>query len=270
MAKRSYHEVLGVPSGATEADIKKAFRAAAVKLHPDKNPGDPNATRNFQELNEAYQALTSKKGPGRGRANSSEQDPGHAARERARQQQQRAENERRANEARRKAEEKERTRAEEQRKAEEKAKRDAKRRARAEDDRPIARERRAEARADINRARSERAARLKREAEQRADAAYEAKLKAEWTRNSWSAAVADRLAREVREEPRRARIVLMHIPAPFLASDNAATLRPILSRLEPDIFEARRMAFHVDGFNRAIPGFGNKHSAFLKIGRAHV
>jgi molecular chaperone DnaJ len=57
MSKRDYYEILGVPRGATEEDIKKAYRKLAVKHHPDKNLGDKSAEEKFKELSEAYEAL---------------------------------------------------------------------------------------------------------------------------------------------------------------------------------------------------------------------
>ncbi|MBY8977565.1 molecular chaperone DnaJ [Rhodobacteraceae bacterium NNCM2] len=57
MAKRDYYEVLGVDRGASEADIKKAFRQKARKLHPDQNPDDPNAAKEFKEVSEANDVL---------------------------------------------------------------------------------------------------------------------------------------------------------------------------------------------------------------------
>ncbi|HWR72757.1 MAG TPA: DnaJ domain-containing protein, partial [Nitrospirota bacterium] len=60
-AKRDYYEVLGISKGATEADIKKAFRKLARKYHPDVNPGDRSAEQKFKELNEAYEILTDPK-----------------------------------------------------------------------------------------------------------------------------------------------------------------------------------------------------------------
>src|SRR5215831_18733297 len=57
MAKRDFYEVLGVSKGASEADIKKAYRRLARKLHPDVNPGDKAAQKRFQEVQEAYDVL---------------------------------------------------------------------------------------------------------------------------------------------------------------------------------------------------------------------
>lgn len=57
MKKRDYYEVLGVSKAAPDADIKKAYRRLARKLHPDVNPGDKNAQKKFQEVQEAYDVL---------------------------------------------------------------------------------------------------------------------------------------------------------------------------------------------------------------------
>jgi DnaJ-class molecular chaperone len=57
MKKRDYYEVLGVSRGASEAEIKKAYRRLARKLHPDVNPGDKTAQKKFQEVQEAYDIL---------------------------------------------------------------------------------------------------------------------------------------------------------------------------------------------------------------------
>jgi len=55
--KRDYYEVLGISKGASEADVKKAYRKLARKLHPDVNPGDTTAQKKFQEVQEAYEVL---------------------------------------------------------------------------------------------------------------------------------------------------------------------------------------------------------------------
>ena len=57
MAKRDYYETLGVARGATEADIKKAYRKKAMDLHPDRNQDNPHAESRFKEVNEAYDCL---------------------------------------------------------------------------------------------------------------------------------------------------------------------------------------------------------------------
>jgi molecular chaperone DnaJ len=56
--KRDYYEVLGVDRDASAADVKKAFRRLARELHPDVNPGDPEAAERFRETSEAYEALS--------------------------------------------------------------------------------------------------------------------------------------------------------------------------------------------------------------------
>src|SRR5689334_25370615 len=55
--KRDYYEVLGVPRGSPEDEVKRAYRKLAVQFHPDKNPNDPNAEERFKELGEAYDVL---------------------------------------------------------------------------------------------------------------------------------------------------------------------------------------------------------------------
>ena len=57
MPKRDYYDILGLSRGASEQDIKSAFRRLAKDCHPDRNHGDTDAERKFKELNEAYEAL---------------------------------------------------------------------------------------------------------------------------------------------------------------------------------------------------------------------
>ncbi len=58
MSKRDYYDTLGVSKGATEAEIKKAYRKKAVQYHPDKNPDDASAEDKFKEAAEAYEILS--------------------------------------------------------------------------------------------------------------------------------------------------------------------------------------------------------------------
>ncbi|MCS3903701.1 molecular chaperone DnaJ [Methylohalomonas lacus] len=58
MAKRDYYEVLGIERGASNDEIKKAYRKLAMKYHPDRNPDDESAVEQFKEIQTAYDVLS--------------------------------------------------------------------------------------------------------------------------------------------------------------------------------------------------------------------
>jgi molecular chaperone DnaJ len=58
MAGKDYYSILGINRGATEAEIKQAYRKLARKYHPDVNPGDKSAEEKFKEINEAFEVLS--------------------------------------------------------------------------------------------------------------------------------------------------------------------------------------------------------------------
>ena len=55
--KRDYYEILGVQRGATDQEIKSAYRKLALQFHPDRNPNNPDAEEKFKECSEAYAVL---------------------------------------------------------------------------------------------------------------------------------------------------------------------------------------------------------------------
>ena len=63
--KRDYYEVLGLNKGASDDEIKKAYRQNAKKYHPDLHPGDKAAEEKFKEVNEAYEVLSDKENKAR-------------------------------------------------------------------------------------------------------------------------------------------------------------------------------------------------------------
>ncbi len=60
MSKRDYYEVLGIDRGASEEDVKSAYRKLALKFHPDRNPDNEEAIGKFKEAKEAFEILKNK------------------------------------------------------------------------------------------------------------------------------------------------------------------------------------------------------------------
>ncbi|KOA21243.1 chaperone protein DnaJ [Clostridium homopropionicum DSM 5847] len=58
MANKNFYDVLGIPKGASEDEIKKAYRKLAMQYHPDRNQGNKEAEEKFKDINEAYQVLS--------------------------------------------------------------------------------------------------------------------------------------------------------------------------------------------------------------------
>ena len=60
-AKEDYYELLTVPRNASDDEIKKSFRRLAMKYHPDRNIGSPEAEEKFKKVKEAYEILSDPK-----------------------------------------------------------------------------------------------------------------------------------------------------------------------------------------------------------------
>ncbi|MFH1299294.1 MAG: DnaJ domain-containing protein, partial [Patescibacteria group bacterium] len=60
MAMKDLYEILGVPKGASDTDVKRAYRKLAQKYHPDLNKDDKEAEARFKKVNQAYEVLSDK------------------------------------------------------------------------------------------------------------------------------------------------------------------------------------------------------------------
>jgi len=58
MDRQSSCQILKIPFGATKKEIRKAYRRLAMKYHPDRNPGDPEAAGKFKKVQKAYETLS--------------------------------------------------------------------------------------------------------------------------------------------------------------------------------------------------------------------
>jgi len=58
MANKNFYDILGIAKGASDDEIKKAYRKLAMQYHPDRNQGDKEAEEKFKDINEAYQVLS--------------------------------------------------------------------------------------------------------------------------------------------------------------------------------------------------------------------
>ena len=58
MSNQDFYATLGVARGASDDEIKKAYRKLAMKYHPDRNPGDAAAEEKFKEIQKAYDVLS--------------------------------------------------------------------------------------------------------------------------------------------------------------------------------------------------------------------
>jgi len=54
---RDFYKILGIKRSSKPRDIKKAFKKMSIKHHPDKNPGDDNALKRYQDVSAAYEVL---------------------------------------------------------------------------------------------------------------------------------------------------------------------------------------------------------------------